>query len=89
VTESLQRSPDVVYRDLAEGSGGVLLHLQTADYVRMNEVGALIWNAIDGVRDEGGVVAELRAQLPDAPPRLEDDVRGFIATLRERGLVAG
>jgi hypothetical protein len=87
VTEALRRSEDVVYRDLAEGSGGVLLHLQTADYLRMNEVGARIWHAIDGVRDEAGVVAELRAQLPDAPPRLEDDVRAFVASLRERGLV--
>lgn len=87
MTEALRRTQDVVYRDLAEGSGGVLLHLQTADYLRMNEVGARIWHAIDGVRDEAGVVAEVRAQLPDAPPRLEDDVRAFLATLRERRLV--
>lgn len=83
----LQHTPDAVYRDLAEGRGGVLLHLQSADYVQLNDVAARIWNAIDGSRDEDGVVAALRAQLPDAPEVLEDDVRSFISTLRDRGLV--
>ena len=85
--EPLRHSSDVVYRDLAEGSGGVLLHLESADYLRMNAIGAQVWNAIDGTRDEESVVAAVRAELPDAPPRLEDDVRQFVAVLRERGLV--
>jgi hypothetical protein len=87
VTSALRHTPDAVYRDLAEGRGGVLLHLESADYVQLNEVAARVWNAIDGSRDEDGVVAALRAELPDAPAELEDDVRRFLATLRERGLV--
>jgi len=87
VSRPLQQTPDAVYRDLAEGRGGVLLHLESADYVQLNDVAARIWNAIDGSRDTDAVVAALRAQLPDAPATLEDDVRGFLATLRERGLV--
>ncbi|MFL6137903.1 MAG: PqqD family protein [Frankiaceae bacterium] len=87
MTPPLRHTPDAVYRDLAEGRGGVLLHLESADYVQLNDVAARVWNAIDGTRDEEGVVAALRAQLPDAPAAMEDDVRRFIATLRERGLV--
>jgi hypothetical protein len=87
VSRALQHTPDAVYRDLAEGRGGVLLHLESADYVQLNDVGARVWNAIDGSRDEEAVVAALRAQLPDAPAALEDDVRRFVTTLRERGLV--
>ena len=87
MTPPLRHTPDAVYRDLAEGRGGVLLHLESADYVQLNDVAARVWNAIDGDRDEEAVVAAVRAQLPDAPDVLEDDVRRFIATLRERGLV--
>ena len=87
MTSRLRHTPDAVYRDLAEGRGGVLLHLTTADYIQLNDVAARVWNAIDGVRDEEAVVAAVRAQLPDAPPVLEEDVRRFIVTLRERGLV--
>jgi hypothetical protein len=83
----MRHSPDVVYRDLAADGGGVLLHLESADYLQMNQVAACIWNAIDGTRDADGVVAAVRAELPDAPSRLEDDVRSFLTLLSERGLV--
>jgi hypothetical protein len=77
----------VVYRDLADGAGGVLLHLQSAAYLRVNATGAHVWRAVDGARDEAGVVVEVREQMPDAPARLEEDVSAFIAELRRRGLL--
>jgi hypothetical protein len=87
VSQLLRHSPDVVYRDLADGDGGVLLHLQSADYLRVNATGAHVWRAVDGARDEAAVVVEVRQQLPDAPGRLEDDVSAFIDELRRRGLL--
>ena len=87
MTDPLRHSPDVTFRALTQDAGGVLLHLESADYMRMNALGACIWRAIDGTRDDDGVVAAVRAELPDAPDRLEDDVRGFLTLLRDRGLV--
>ena len=45
-----RRNPDVVARNLSEGEGGVLLHLQTGSYHGMNPVALLIWEQLDGQR---------------------------------------
>ena len=84
---ALRQSTDVVYRDLAGDAGGVLLHLDTAEYMRLNMVGSVAWHVIDGIRDESAVVEEVRSQLPEAPPQLEADVKAFLADLRDRGLI--
>lgn len=82
----IRKSPDVVYRDLAEG--GVLLHLTTGQYHGVNEIGAAIWSLIDGERDLSSVTRELRALIADPPADLEGDVEAFVADLRARDLLA-
>jgi hypothetical protein len=86
---TVTRSPRAVFRRLADEEGGVLLHLDTAAYHGLNEMGSLIWELIG---DRGTVVsvlvAELKAHLDDAPPDLVDHVVEFLDALRERGLVS-
>jgi hypothetical protein len=81
----LARNPQVVYRELA-GEGGVLLHLETAQYHGVNETGLAIWELLDGERTVAEVVTEVSARLDDAPPALEDDVVAFLGALSARGL---
>lgn len=76
----------VVYRDLDEG--GVLLHLGSGQYHGLNPMGSLTWGLIDGRRTVAEVLAAVRARAPRAPERLEDDVQGFLAGMRDRGLIA-
>jgi Coenzyme PQQ synthesis protein D (PqqD) len=81
----LRRNPQVVYRELAD-EGGVLLHLETAQYHGVNETGLAIWELLDGERTVADVVADLRVRLDDAPAALEEDVVEFLSALSARGL---
>lgn len=80
-----RKNPQVVYRELA-GEGGVLLHLETAQYHAVNETGLAIWELLDGERTVSDVVADLRASLDEDPDALEEDVVEFLAALSARGL---
>ncbi len=84
---SVRRSSQVVYRKLTEGSGGVLLHLDSAAYHGLNEVGALIWSLLRGGTTFATLVEEVRTHLDDAPPNLVDDLSEFLEDLQARKLV--
>jgi len=85
----LGQNPRVVYRDVAEEDGGVLLHLDTGEYHGLNRIGSMIWQLLDGRRTPGAIVAELGSRLEGAPPDLQEDVARFLADLRLRDLVVG
>jgi Coenzyme PQQ synthesis protein D (PqqD) len=82
---SVRRSPRASFRRLENGSA-VVLHLDTAQYHGLNEVGAAIWDLADG-RTFEEIVQGLREQLEDPPPDLESDVTEFLEALHERELV--
>lgn len=86
-TTTVHRNPRAVFRRLAEGSGGVLLHLDSTQYHGVNEVGAAIWELIEADVAFGDLVAALRGRLEDPPADLEADVESFLAELGERELV--
>ena len=83
----VERSDRAVFRELVEG-GGVLLHLDSAAYHGVNEIGALIWRLIgeDGIL-LGRLVTEIRAEIEDAPSSLEADVMEFVQMLGDRELI--
>lgn len=85
---TIRRNERAVFRPLEEGSGGVLLDLDTGEYRRLNTTGALIWELIaDGVtRDD--VVAGIRDRVEQPPADLEGQVDAFLAALAERGLIS-
>ena len=86
-TTKIHRNPRAVFRRLAEGSGGVLLHLDSTQYHGVNEVGAAIWELTEQDITFGDLVASLRERLDDPPADLEGDVEEFLGELGERGLV--
>jgi hypothetical protein len=87
-TESkVRRNPSVVARDLAEGEGGVLLHLDSGQYHGVNAVGLAIWELLDEERTVGQVAAALRDRVDEPPAHLEADVVAFLRGVAERDLV--
>lgn len=84
----VRRNPQVVARDLSEGEGGVLLHMETGQYHGVNPVGLAIWELID---DDGSTVRDLverlRDRVDEPPPSLESDVVEFLEGVGERNLV--
>lgn len=88
VDEEVIRPRDrTVFRRLDEGSGGVLLDLDTADYRHLNETGVLIWTSIGTGTTRRELLARLRSEIADPPEGLEDDVDRFLRTLEERQLI--
>jgi hypothetical protein len=86
-TTVLRRNPRVEYRSMGEGEGGVLLHLDTAAYHGLNEVGALIWRLLEEPKAFDTLLLELRDRLEQLPPGFEEEIGQFITELTERGLV--
>ena len=83
----IRKNGDVVYRELASGEGGVLLHLGTGLYYGVNRLGAAIWSLLDGERTGEGVITVLRARLGDPPTTFEADVESFLHGMRQRDLI--
>jgi hypothetical protein len=83
----ISQSPSVVARELSAEDGGVLLHLETAQYHGVNPVGLLIWELLDGERSVRDVMEAVRDRIDGAPPELENDVMQFLNDIHERGLV--
>jgi Coenzyme PQQ synthesis protein D (PqqD) len=83
----VRRGPDVVFRELQPGQGGVLLRLDSGQYHGLNATGVAIWELLDGERSVGAVAAELARSIDDAPDDLLGDVAGFLEDMRQRGLV--
>ena len=84
----IRRSPRAVFRKLADGAGAVVLHLDTAAYHGLDEVGAMIWASVpdEGVRFEQ-LLQGLRSQLRGAPPELDEEIAEFLAGLSQRNLI--
>jgi hypothetical protein len=86
-TTLLRRNPRVESRSMGEGEGGVLLHLDTAAYHGLNEVGVLIWSLLEEQKPLDVLLQELRDQLQEVPPGFEDEIRQFLDDLAERDLI--
>jgi len=82
----VRRNAQVAAHELGGSEGGVLLHLTSGQYHRVDSVGWAIWSLLDGSRSLGELADALRLQYPDAPGRLAEDVQGFVQDLIRRDL---
>lgn len=81
------RGERVAFQRLDEG--GVLLHLGTGAYHRVNGVGALIWEALGDGKLLSDVVKAVEESVDgEVPDDLSTDVEQFIGSLAQRDLVA-
>jgi Coenzyme PQQ synthesis protein D (PqqD) len=84
----IRRNPRVAYRALGD-EGGLLLHLDTSAYHRVNAMGGLIWAELG---DEGTIfedlVGRLEGRVDDPPAGLAAEASQFLTELRQRDLVA-
>jgi actin-like ATPase involved in cell morphogenesis len=84
--DRIRRNPQAVFRELTDGTA-VLLHLDSTNYHGVNQVGALIWNHLEGEPTVETLANAVRDNLDDPPPDLERDVVEFLTALGDRGLV--
>ena len=81
---ALRRHPDVAWQTI--GDEAVLMSLAEGRVLGLNGAGALVWSLV-GEQDEDGLVAAVVERFATDRERAREDVRGFLALLRERGLV--
>jgi hypothetical protein len=72
---------------LSDGEGSVLLHLDTAAYHGLNDVGTAIWERLERPSTLDELYGALEGQFDGAPPTWRDDVRAFVEALLERDLL--
>lgn len=85
---TIHRNERVVFRALASDAGGVLLHLDTADYFGVNAIGARIWQLLETTDDWSGLLQHLASELEAGlPPEAAHELLVFLDALAERGLV--
>lgn len=83
----IARNPRVVHRNLADGTGAVLLHLDTGAYHGVNPTGELVWDLLETEMTLDALLDTLRQRLDAAPPDLDDEVSGFVSELQHRDLL--
>jgi len=83
----IRRNPRVVFRNLANDQGSVLLHLDTGAYHGVNSTGALVYELLERDQEFGDLLHEVRRRLATVPPTLDDEIGAFLEELAERDLV--
>lgn len=79
------RASNVAYQPLDEG--GVLLHLETGAYHRVNAIGALIWDTL-GDMPLADVMRAVEEEVEGpVPETLLADIEEFLELLAQRDLV--
>jgi hypothetical protein len=81
---ALRRHPEVAWQ--AIGDEAVVMSLAEGRVLGLNATGAFVW-ALVGERDEDGLVAAVVERFETDRDQAREDVRGFLALLRDRGLV--
>jgi len=81
---ALRRHPDVAWQTI--GDEAVVMSLAEGRVLGLNPTGALVWSLVEE-RDEDGLVAAVVERFATEAAAAREDVRGFVALLRERGLV--
>ena len=86
LTAKPQINPAVLQRKELDGEV-VLVNLDTAATLAINQTGFFIWQLVDGLRTVEQIVTAMRKQFPDAPPDLVKDVSDLLDILAEDGFI--
>ena len=82
----LMRSPRVTYEVV--DAQAVLVDPGGRELLTLNEVGTVVWEAIDGTRDELELIDLVSERFTEVDrSQIERDVRAFLAELESSGLV--
>jgi hypothetical protein len=76
----------VVYADL-DPKEGVVLHLDTKNYYKLNETSQLIWQALSAGKSESEISAQLSDRYDISIETARADVNDFIESLRKERLI--
>lgn len=65
----------------------ILLNVETGIYFGLDAIGTRIWSALEQGATEAEIFAQLLEEYEVEAEQLRADIAGFLASLREQGLV--
>jgi hypothetical protein len=77
---------DIVYTDF-QGTGGILVDLNTKQYYQLNETGSLIWRALEKGNSVEDIVSEMRTVYEVSEERAHLSVQKLLLNLESSNLV--
>ena len=77
---------DIVYTDF-QGTGGILVDLNTKQYYQLNETGSLIWRGLENGNTLEDIVSEMRTVYDVSSEQAQASVEKLILNLESRKLV--
>lgn len=80
------RNPAHALRE-ADENWTVLVNLDSAAAVALNETGILLWKKINGSATIAEIIEDVKKHFADAPPEAEEDMMSVLETLRDTGLI--
>lgn len=79
-------NPDVILKNQSADST-ILLDPFSGRILKINPLGFLIWQLMDGTRTTRQIIVTIRDTFLDAPASMDQDVIQFIAELFETGFI--
>jgi hypothetical protein len=80
----LRRSPELAWQRI--GDEALVMNLPEGRALGLNPTGSLVWSLLEE-EDEDGLVRALAERFATNEDQAREDVRAFLALLRERRLV--
>ncbi len=77
---------DIVFTDF-EGGEGILVDLNTKQYYRLNETGALIWRGLEKGRTVADIASEMQTLYEVSDDQAVASVEKLLTTLESNKLV--
>lgn len=84
IRSSIYRRVWRVTHELPDSDQTVLFDPASSELLVLSDSGAAIWYLLDGERSEADIIEFIRAERPDAPPSLPDEVAAFLSDLLAR-----
>lgn len=82
----LTRTPDAAYR-IYDGQATIILPAR-AEVKVLNEIGSLVWDAIDGKRTLGAILDRVQQEFDISREQAQGDLFAFLTELHEHGMVS-
>ncbi|HUR18791.1 MAG TPA: PqqD family peptide modification chaperone [Acidimicrobiales bacterium] len=83
----IRRSPQAVYHELSDLSGGALYLRDAENCYRVNHVGAVVWALLEGGPTFLSLLAGLEVRFEDIPNSFREEIAAFILALACNGFV--
>lgn len=77
---------EVIYTDF-QGTGGILVDLNTKQYFQLNETGSLIWRGLEKGQTFEDIVSEMRSIYEVSEEHAQASVEKLLLSLESKKLV--